>query len=149
MDYAATPPPKLDSKSNCGGVAKTIEISFPIISTVAFTEIELAENLKVVEEVFWSRRRPPLQLRDQVREGQRISGQSIELFFVRPSFGRPGTFTEEPIAKVQFVRTSSLWRLFWKRANGEWYRYEPCREAPTLAYALQVINADTYSCFFG
>ncbi len=116
---------------------------------MAFTEFELAEHLRVLEEVFWSRRRPPLQLRDQVREGQRISGQSIELFFVRPSFVRPGAHSEEPIAKVQYVRTSGLWRIFWKRANGDWYRYEPCREAPSLTFALQVIHADAYSCFFG
>ena len=116
---------------------------------MAFSEIELADHLRVLEEVFWSRRRPPVHIRDKVREGQRLTGHASELFFVRPSWGRPGEVTEEPIAKLLYVRTCDHWRLFWQRANGQWYRYEPCREAPSLSLALQVIHEDVYQCFFG
>ena len=70
---------------------------------MAFTDVEIAEHLKVLEDSFWSRRRPPLHLRDQVREGQRFTDQSIELFIARPAFNRPGEHTEESIAKVQHM----------------------------------------------
>jgi hypothetical protein len=116
---------------------------------MAFTEFEIAEHLKLLEDSFWSRRRPPLHVRDQMRDGQRFTDQAIELFFVRPAFERPGQYIEESIAKVQFVRTQSAWRIFWKRADGKWHGYKPCPEAPTLAAALRVINEDAHACFFG
>jgi len=116
---------------------------------MAFTDIEITEHLKVLETSLWSCRRPPLALRDKIREGQRFAGQSIELFFVRPAFERPGEHTEDAIAKVQYVRTCDVWRLFWKRADGKWHRYPPCPEAVSLSSALRAINEDTNGCFFG
>lgn len=59
---------------------------------MAFTESELREDLNVLETVFWSHHRPPERVRDRMRDGQRITGQAIELFFIRPAFERPGEF---------------------------------------------------------
>ena len=116
---------------------------------MAFTDSEIAAHSTLIEELFWSRRRPPLHLRDQVREGQRFTGHAIELFLVRPAFNRPGEPIEESIAKVQYVRTRDVWHLFWKRADLKWHRYEPCPEADSLAAALRTIDADAHCCFFG
>ena len=98
---------------------------------------------------FWSRRRPPLHLRDQVREGQRIEDQTIELFIVRPAFNRPGETVESSIAKVQHVRSQGVWRIFWKRADGKWHGYPPSPDARSLAAALRVIDEDANACFLG
>jgi len=68
-----------------------------------FTDAEIAEHLKVIEDRFWSRRRPPLHLRDKVREGQRFTGRTIEFFHVRPAFNRPGEHLEHSIAKIQHL----------------------------------------------
>ena len=116
---------------------------------MAFTEIEIAEHTLTVEKHFWVHRRPPLHLRDEVREGQRFTDQAIELFIVRPAFNRPGEHTEESIAKVQYVRSKNVWHLFWKRADGNWHRYPPYPEAESLALALGIIREDTNACFFG
>jgi DUF3024 family protein len=105
--------------------------------------------MKVLEDCFWSRRRPPLNMRDQVREGQRFTDQPIELFIVRPDFIRPGEQVEQSIAKVQWVRTQGAWRIFWKRADGHWHRYQPCPQADSLSYALRVTDEDANNCFFG
>ena len=67
---------------------------------MAFTDLEIAEHTLSLEQHFWAHRRPPLHLRDKVREGQRFTDQSIELFIVRPAFNRPGEHTEGSIAKV-------------------------------------------------
>ena len=114
-----------------------------------FTEDEIASHTAVIEEHFWSRRRPPLHLRDRIREGQRFTDQSIELFFVRPAFERPGQHIEDSIAKVQYVRSKDVWHIFWKRADGKWHRYAPRPEADSLATALAVIHEDPHGCFFG
>jgi hypothetical protein len=116
---------------------------------MAFTDIEIAEHMKVLEDSFWSRRRPPVHLRDKVREGQRFTDRSIELFIVRPVFNRPDEFTEESIAKLQHMLRLGVWRIFWKRADGNWHRYQPCPESPSLPEALRVIDEDAHGCFFG
>ena len=116
---------------------------------MAFTDIEISEHTALIEDLFWSRRRPPLQLRDEIREGQRFTGEAIELFFVRPVFNRPGERVENSIAKVQYVRSRKVWRLFWKKADGKWHGYQPFAEAKSLSAALGVIEEDASHCFFG
>jgi hypothetical protein len=116
---------------------------------MAFTELEIAELMIMLEDSFWSQCRPPAHLSDKIREGQRITGHSIELFFLRPAFHRPGEWIEDAIAKVQYVRSRGVWRIFWKRADGKWHRYPPSPEATSLADALGVIREDTHGCFFG
>ena len=116
---------------------------------MAFTDSEIADHTALIEQLLWSRRRPPLHLRDKIREGQRFTGHAIEFFFVRPQFEQPGRTVEESVAKVQFVRSRGVWRLYWKRADGQWHGYQPQPEAKSLAVVLRVIDEDAYSCFFG
>lgn len=116
---------------------------------MSFTESEIAEHTALIEEHFWSRRRPPLPLRDKIREGQRLDGLNIDLFFARPSFFRPEQIIEEDIARIQWVRARKIWKLYWKRADLKWHRYDPYPEAATLAEALRVIDEDACCCFFG
>lgn len=42
-----------------------------------------------------------------------------------------------------------VWRIFWQRANGRWFRYPPYPEANSLEEALRVIEEDANDCFFG
>jgi hypothetical protein len=114
-----------------------------------FSDLEIAEHTQALENHFWSRRRPPLHLRGKVREGQRFTEKTIELFFVRPAYNRPGEEIEEPIAKIQHLPLKGFWRLFWKRADGHWHRYKPCPETATLPAALRIIDEDAHACFFG
>jgi hypothetical protein len=116
---------------------------------MAFTDLEIAEHTLTLEKHFWVHRRPPLHLRDAVREGQRFTEQSIELFLMRPAFNRPGEHTEEPIAKVTYVRSKGLWQLYRKRADAKWHRYLPMPAATSLAAVLSVIHEDAKGCFFG
>ncbi len=116
---------------------------------MAFTDSEIVEHTALIEECLWSRRRPPLHLRDKMREGQRFTGHAIEFFFVRPRFDQPDQTVEESLAKVQFVRSRGVWRLYWKRADGQWHGYQPFPEARSLADVLRVVDQDAHACFFG
>lgn len=116
---------------------------------MAFTAAETEAILRQLEEEFWVHRRPPLHLRDKVREGQRIDGQSIELYYNRPAFQRPGEWTEEPIAKIRYIRSRDVWAIYWKRADLKWHRYPDCPETKTLSQALTEIDDDRHCCFFG
>jgi hypothetical protein len=56
---------------------------------MAFNDVEIARYAGLIEKLIWAKRRPPLHVRDKVREGQRIEGHEIELFLVRPLFSDP------------------------------------------------------------
>ena len=114
-----------------------------------FTDDELTQHLRVLEECFWSRRRPPLHLRDKVREGQRIQDRTTELFFVRPAFERPGEWVEESIAKIQRMVHHGRVAHFLETSQWPLVHYPPCPEAPSLTEALRVIDEDANGCFFG
>lgn len=116
---------------------------------MSFTEDETEAILRQVEEEFWVHRRPPLDLRDKVREGQRIDGQSIALFLNRPAFQRPGEWIESAIAKIRYFRSRDVWAIYWQRADLKWHSYQPCPETETFSAALATIHKDAYACFFG
>ena len=115
---------------------------------MAFSEIELARIDKTMAE-FLGRIRPPAHIRDQLDFIYRIEGQSIEILEVRPRWRAPSEKTEMPFAKTTFVKSQGTWKVYWRRADGKWHRYEPNAEAGTLTELLAVIEKDEYGCFFG
>lgn len=120
-----------------------------MMMVMAFSEEEILMIQGEIEEHFWKKRRPPVSMRDQIREGQRISGHCVELYFSRPCFFREGEWLEEPIAKFTYVRKREIWRIFWHRADGKWHRYPPCSKVGSLKKALQLVDKDENACFFG
>ena len=116
---------------------------------MAFTDAEIANYAAMVERIVWQKHRPPLHLRDQVREGQRIVGSKVELFLVRPMFGNPIRPIEESIAKARYVKSRDIWQIFWKRADLKWHRYQPCPEVKTLGAFLALVDEDENCCFWG
>lgn len=90
-----------------------------------------------------------MEIRDAVREGQRVEGQSVELFFVRPVWDDPSQETEESIAKATLVRSRGKWRVYWKRADLRWHSYANKPEVNSLRDFLQLVDEDRYCCFFG
>ena len=116
---------------------------------MAFTEDEIVGHMRDIEQYFWSKRRPPLGIRNQIREGQRLERQSVELFMIRPDWKDPSVWHEEAIAKTNYVRSRGVWRVYWKRADGRWHPYPEKREVATLRAFLRLVDEDKYCCFFG
>ena len=116
---------------------------------MAFSPDQIAHYIDLIEKLIWSKHRPPLHLRDQVREGQRIEGQEIELFLVRPLFSDPAQHIEQSIAKTRYVKARDVWQVFWKRADLKWHRYPPQLEVKSLAAFLKLVDADPNGCFWG
>ena len=115
---------------------------------MAFTELELA-RCQTELEGFMKRRRPPLHVRDKLDHGYRISGQSVELFDIRPDWRNPKVKRETPFAKTTYVRSSGQWRVFWMKSDSKWHGYEPHLHVNSLARFLEVVHKDEYCCFFG
>jgi hypothetical protein len=115
---------------------------------MAFTELELARCERELEG-FMKRRRPPPHIRDQLDHGYRNTGQSVELFDIRPDWQDKSQKRETPFAKATFVRAQNTWRIYWRRRDLKWHGYEPQREVNSLARFLEVVHKDEFSCFFG
>jgi hypothetical protein len=119
------------------------------LRTMAFGEIEEARIRKLLSE-WLERRRPPPHIRPQLDLAYRVSGQSIELFEVRPVWrGKPGERAERAVAKATYVKAQEQWRIYWRRADLKWHRYEPYPSASSVQHFLSVVDADQYACFFG
>jgi len=92
-----------------------------------FSDVEIAQYAGLIEKLIWTKRRPPLHLREKVREGQRIEGYEIELFLVRPLFFDPTKKIENSIAKTRYIKSRGVWKVFCKRADMKWHLHSLCR----------------------
>jgi hypothetical protein len=115
---------------------------------VALSEFERKRFERVVA-AFVEERRPPAHLRAKVDLAFRVTGQSVEIFEVRPKLDRPDRIIENAVAKATYVKATARWKVFWQRADLKWHRYEPTPEVGSLEEFLQVVRKDEYSCFFG
>jgi len=115
---------------------------------MAFSEHEKHRFEKAVK-AFVERRRPPPHLRAEIDTGYRIERQSIEIFELRPAYDDPNDTIESAIAKATFVKSKSLWKIYWMRADLRWHLYEPMAFVETVEDFLVVVDRDQHGCFFG
>lgn len=113
-----------------------------------FSELELKRHHKTMER-YVEARRPPPHIRAKLDLAYRISGQSVEIFEVRPAFRDPERTVEEPVAKASFVRRACEWRIYWQRADLTWHRYEPTPSVRSLESFVLLVEEDKHCCFFG
>jgi hypothetical protein len=93
--------------------------------------------------------RVPEKARDQLKNGYRIEGQNIFIFESRPRWDQPSEWMNLDFAKLTYVKSRGIWKLYWKRASGKWNLYEPHAESRELSELIKTIDEDQYGCFFG
>jgi hypothetical protein len=116
---------------------------------VALAEIELARVLRAMDS-FVQRRRPPAHIRSSVDIAFRITGQSVEIFEIRPAWqGLANAKHESPVAKATYVRSRGVWRVFWQRRDLKWHSYNPAPEVKSVEEFASLVGEDAHACFFG
>ena len=115
---------------------------------MALSEFELKKIEKAVTR-YIDKNRPPPHIRHQVDLGYRISGQSVEIFEIRPFWINPQETVEGAIAKATYVKGQRIWKVYWQRADLKWHRYEPSPEVKTIEAFFELLEKDAYGCFFG
>ena len=110
------------------------------------------EELGQIDSVIgqWCVARVPPEIKNQIDHDYEVDGQAVTLLEVRPMWrGPPGEFTRIPFVKLRFVKSSDIWKIYWRRQTGKWDSYRPSPTAKKLTVALAIIEADHYGCYFG
>ena len=115
---------------------------------MALTELEAKRIDRAMAE-FVERRRPPPHVRPELDLGFRVSGQSVEIFEIRPRWNNRSEKVEQPVAKATLVKSSGKWKVFWMRADLKWHRYPPVPQVRSLEHFIELVEEDAHSCFFG
>lgn len=115
---------------------------------MALNDIERKRIEKAVD-AFVQQRRPAAHIRPQLDIGFRLTGQSVEIFEVRPRWNKPDVKMEHAVAKATFVRSQDCWKIFWMRADLKWHGYEPLPAVDSVEEFLAAVDKDEYGCFWG
>jgi len=93
--------------------------------------------------------RPEESIRSELDIGYRITGQSFEIFEIRPRWKQPNITQEISVAKATYVKSKNIWKLYWKRADLKWHRYDSLSDTKYLQDILKEIGKDPFCCFWG
>ena len=113
-----------------------------VASEISMTEVQLKSFVD-------SKRPKDKEILKLVDVGYSWDGRDAILFEVRPKWDDPEVKLELPFAKITFVKSKALWKLYWMRASGKWELYEPHAQDGKLNTLLNVIKKDAHACFFG
>ena len=108
--------------------------------------IDINEN--TVKE-YVKRNRPPVEIRDQLDLGYTYDKGTIELSEIRPLWDNPNEYENLEFARIKYVKSKKIWKLYWMRASGKWESYNPCSESSNLEKLLDCIDDDSFGCFRG
>lgn len=114
---------------------------------MAFSDEELKRIDQAVGDL--CQRRSPARLWDQIRVAYSVKNHDVLIHESRPGWRNPAEWTQMEIAKLRYVRTAGEWRLYWKRASGKWWLYEPHTSSTKLSAMVKEIDVDSDGCFFG
>lgn len=81
--------------------------------------------------------------------GYSWDGKTAFLFEIRPQWDDPTKIMNLPFAKLRFVKSSAIWKIYWLLGSGEWRAYEPQSDGTSLPPLLIEIQHDPQRCFFG
>jgi hypothetical protein len=113
--------------------------------------LELTDTVEIIEtmENFLVKKRPPVEIRDQLDIGYSISGQDVIIFEIRPAFMKPTETVYPRVAKATWVKSKRHWKIYWERADLRWHSYEPVPIVKTLKAFVRQVELDEYGCFWG
>ncbi len=81
--------------------------------------------------------------------GYSWDGQTVLIFEIRPKWDDPSIILQHEVAKLRYIKTSKVWKVYWLRGSGNWELYKPLSEHSNLKSVLAEIENDKHHCFFG
>lgn len=118
------------------------------LKAMALTEKQIQE-VTAAGDAFLEKRRPPVEMRNQLDLAYQIQGQSVLVYEIRPRWNNPSEAMEPPVAKATFVQAQNHWKVFWMRADLKWHSYSPKPTVKTIKAFFKLVDDDERACFFG
>jgi hypothetical protein len=91
----------------------------------------------------------PRHLRNQVRLGYKIRGNSVTLFEERPAFGDSGQWVDIKVAQFRFDAAQGEWTLYCADRNSRWYDYFDSEPSKDFDRLLNEVEDDPTGIFWG
>ncbi len=111
----------------------------PPISMIEIQLKSFIESLRPEEE----------EILKQLDFGYSWDGQYAFLYEIRPQWDNPTKIRHHEFAKLRFIKSSKIWKLYWLRGSGKWESYKPVPDSKILQKLLEEISNDKFGCFFG
>jgi hypothetical protein len=92
--------------------------------------------------------RPPKTIRNELDYGYCIEKNAVLILEIRTDFLKKEKKIQTPIAKIKFVMSKKIWKLYWMKGNIAWSEY-PKSDFKTFSAAIKIIKKDEENCFFG
>lgn len=126
---------------------RLITLTLKKIQEMAISEFETFKIEKLASQFCAARNKhfPP----EQLKICYRVEDQDLYIFEVRPHWKNPEISTELMTAKIKYIKSKSIWRLYWQRQNMKWVSYEPMESSSDLSLLLEEIEKDPFGCFWG
>lgn len=115
---------------------------------MAFNDLE-RKRVEKAAKAFIKKHRPPAHIRNELDLAFRITGQSLEIYEIRPMWRSPGEKMELPAAKATYVKTQKVWKVYWQRRDLKWHVYPPQPKVASVEEFLKLVGKDESACFFG
>lgn len=95
--------------------------------------------------------RPPLHLRDKVDLGFSLQNRELRIFEIRPVYNDNDHKIESDVARAKYIKSRDVWKIYWKRANGNWEPYRPGGdfEVEDITEFFTILDEDKYGAFWG
>ena len=108
----------------------------------------IVEIIEVMEN-YLEKIRPSVHIPEKLDITYLIENQSVILQEVRPIFQQYGKKMESGYAKATYIKSGDKWKVYWRRANLKWYKYEPRPEVKNLKEFVKLVEEDAHHCFKG
>lgn len=113
---------------------------------MAFNDIEYQAVSREVKQ-FVDSVSPPAHARNGFDIVYSIADQTVDIGEQRPVWkGDPRKPHVLPLARIRYVSSKNLWRLYRMRQDLSWRMYATM---PTLTEALELVREDRHGCFWG
>src|SRR3546814_12505377 len=96
-----------------------MNIEKPLISMVEVQLRSCIETLRPADE----------EVRKKLDFGYSWDGQTALLFEIRSQWNDSMKVVELPFAKLRFIKSSKIRKLYWMSGSGKWEDYEPKRKS--------------------
>ena len=110
--------------------------------------IDLTER-KIKE--FIDTKRPPVEYRERLDLGYDYDNNVLTIFEIRPVWGSVDEKMNIPIAKAKFIKSRSIWKIYWMTSKMKWLEFESSliSEVKTIDDVIKIIDYDEDACFWG